>query len=47
MSARRARARSDRAAVLECKCFMGLFPEIRRAWLTIDNRLFLWSYADG
>ena len=26
---------------------MGLFPEIGRAWLTIDNRLFLWNYEDG
>jgi len=35
------------ASVLEYKCFMGLFPEIGRAWLTIDNRLFLWNYEDG
>jgi len=35
------------SAVLEYKCFMGLFPEIGRAWLTIDNRLFLWNYEDG
>jgi nuclear pore complex protein Nup155 len=33
--------------MLECKCFMGLFSEINRAWLTIDNRLFLWNYEDG
>ena len=33
--------------MLECKCFMGLFPEIHRAWLTIDHRLFLWNYEDG
>lgn len=26
---------------------MGLFPEINRAWITIDNRLFLWNYSDG
>ena len=32
---------------LECKCFLGLFPEINRAWLTIDNRLFLWNYDNG
>jgi hypothetical protein len=32
---------------LEYKSFMGLFPEIQRAWLTIDNRLFLWNYEDG
>jgi nuclear pore complex protein Nup155 len=33
--------------LLECKCFMGIFPEIHRVWLTIDNRLFLWNYEDG
>eukprot|EP00698_Gefionella_okellyi_P004934 TRINITY_DN14557_c0_g1_i1.p1 TRINITY_DN14557_c0_g1~~TRINITY_DN14557_c0_g1_i1.p1 ORF type:complete len:1315 (+),score=335.24 TRINITY_DN14557_c0_g1_i1:93-4037(+) len=32
---------------LECKCFMGLFPEINRAWVTIDNKIFLWNYNDG
>ncbi|KAE8258410.1 hypothetical protein A4X13_0g1693 [Tilletia indica] len=25
----------------------GLFPEIERAWITIDNNLFLWDYLDG
>lgn len=28
------------------KSFMGLFPEIGRAWLTADTRLFLWSYGE-
>jgi Nup133 N terminal like/Non-repetitive/WGA-negative nucleoporin C-terminal len=28
------------------KSFMGLFPEVGRAWLTADTRLFLWSYAE-
>lgn len=23
---------------------MGLMPEINRAWITIDQRLFLWNY---
>ncbi|KAJ2895719.1 hypothetical protein GGI21_005117, partial [Coemansia aciculifera] len=32
--------------LLECRCFMGLFPEIKRAWITVDHRLFLWNYAD-
>jgi len=27
------------------KSFMGLFPQINRAWLTVDTRLFLWSYS--
>jgi hypothetical protein len=22
-------------------------PEIDRAWITIDNKLFLWDYAGG
>jgi nuclear pore complex protein Nup155 len=26
---------------------MGLFPEIERAWFTVDNKLFLWDYNDG
>ena len=26
---------------------MGLFPEIARAFITIDNKLFLWNYFDG
>ncbi len=26
---------------------MGLFEEIERAWFTVDNKLFLWDYADG
>ena len=32
---------------VECEMFMGLFPEIARAWITIDNRLFLWNYYKG
>lgn len=34
-------------AELECKCFMGLLPDIHRAWFTIDNQIFLWDYHDG
>jgi len=26
---------------------MGLFPEIRRAWLTIDSNIYVWNYEDG
>ncbi|KAG0345336.1 hypothetical protein BG005_001354 [Podila minutissima] len=33
--------------LIQCRCFMGLFPEINRVWITIDHRLFLWNYADG
>ena len=32
---------------LECKCFMGMFPEINRAWLTIDNAIYMWNCYDG
>jgi nuclear pore complex protein Nup155 len=31
----------------ECRCFMGLFAQIGRAWMTVDNRLFLWDFATG
>eukprot|EP00158_Paraphelidium_tribonemae_P008422 Partr_v1_DN28575_c1_g1_i1_m73965 putative nucleoporin len=31
----------------ECKCFMGLFAELERVWLTVDNRFILWNYRDG
>ena len=26
---------------------MGLFPEIYRAWMTIDSDLYLWDFRDG
>jgi len=26
---------------------MGLFPEIQRAYITVDNRLYLWNYLNG
>ncbi|KAF9462165.1 nucleoporin [Collybia nuda] len=26
---------------------MGLMPEIERAWISIDHKLFLWDYIDG
>ena len=32
---------------MQCNCMMGLFPEIRRAWLTIDSDIFVWNYEDG
>lgn len=25
---------------------MGIFPEIDRAWMTIDNKLFLWDFKE-
>ena len=32
---------------MQFSCDMGLFPEINRAWLTIDSNLFLWAYDNG
>lgn len=29
---------------LQVSSFMGIFPEINRVWMTIDNRLYLWNY---
>jgi nuclear pore complex protein Nup155 len=26
---------------------MGLMPEIERAWISIDHKLFLWDYIEG
>ncbi|XP_006813093.1 nuclear pore complex protein Nup155-like, partial [Saccoglossus kowalevskii] len=32
---------------MQCNCMMGIFSDIRRAWLTIDSDIFVWSYEDG
>ncbi|NXK00399.1 NU155 protein, partial [Corythaixoides concolor] len=32
---------------MQCNCMMGVFPEINRAWLTIDSDIFMWNYEDG
>lgn len=29
---------------LQCRCFVGMFPEIERAWISIDQHLYLWNY---
>ncbi|GAA99883.1 uncharacterized protein L969DRAFT_51354 [Mixia osmundae IAM 14324] len=29
------------------RCAMGIFPEISRAWITVDHRLFLWEYESS
>jgi nuclear pore complex protein Nup155 len=34
-------------AVMEARSFLGVFPEISRAWFTVDNRLYLWDYEAG
>eukprot|EP00600_Ochromonadales_sp_CCMP1393_P007405 CAMPEP_0174961156 /NCGR_PEP_ID=MMETSP0004_2-20121128/4087_1 /TAXON_ID=420556 /ORGANISM="Ochromonas sp., Strain CCMP1393" /LENGTH=104 /DNA_ID=CAMNT_0016209577 /DNA_START=52 /DNA_END=363 /DNA_ORIENTATION=+ len=36
----------DQYAKIQCASFMGVLPEISRVWVTIDNKLFLWNYAD-
>lgn len=28
-------------------CEMGLFPEIGRAWVTVDSNIYLWAYDNG
>jgi len=35
----------DQYARIQCASFMGLLPEINRAWITVDNQLFLWDYT--
>ncbi|XP_041042883.1 nuclear pore complex protein Nup155 isoform X1 [Carcharodon carcharias] len=32
---------------MQCNCMMGVFPEIGKAWLTIDSDIFMWNYEDG
>ncbi|VUZ51015.1 unnamed protein product, partial [Hymenolepis diminuta] len=32
--------------VKQC-CRMGIFPQCRKAWLTIDSDFYLWNYDDG
>ncbi|OLL21763.1 putative nucleoporin [Neolecta irregularis DAH-3] len=31
----------------ECYTQMDLFAEIQRAWITVDNRLYLWNFMNG
>ncbi|KAJ8324908.1 hypothetical protein O5D80_006438 [Batrachochytrium dendrobatidis] len=32
---------------IQSRSFMGIFPEINRVWISIDNRLYLWNYDDS
>lgn len=32
---------------IKCNCRMGLFPEIGRAWLTIDSDIYIWTYENS
>lgn len=34
-------------AHMQSNCQMGIFPEIGRAWLTVDSDLFVWLYESG
>ena len=34
-------------AEVQLQQLQGLFPEIGRAWLTIDSKLYLWNFEDG
>ncbi|CDI97163.1 nuclear pore complex protein nup155 [Echinococcus multilocularis] len=33
-------------SVRQC-CRMGIFPQCRKAWLTVDAEFFLWNFEDG
>nr|CAB3264505.1 nuclear pore complex protein Nup155 [Phallusia mammillata] len=32
---------------MQCNCIIGVFPQIGRAWLTVDSDIFVWRYIDG
>lgn len=34
----------DRYNACQTVCFCGVFPELRRAWASVDNALFLWRF---
>lgn len=34
----------DKYRACQTMCFCGVFPQIRRAWASVDNSLFLWRY---
>lgn len=34
----------ERYSAVQTVCFCGAFPEIGRAWATMDNTLFLWRF---
>ncbi|VDM32661.1 unnamed protein product [Hydatigera taeniaeformis] len=34
------------SGVKQC-CRMGIFPQCRKAWLTVDAEFFLWNFEDG
>lgn len=32
---------------MQCRCMMGIFPEINRAYLTIDSDIYIWDFETG
>lgn len=32
---------------VECNAVMGVFPEVNRAWVSIDSDIYFWRYEDG
>lgn len=32
----------EKHSTVQTVCFCGVFPQIRRAWASVDNMLFLW-----
>lgn len=48
MSSRTRILEPNRASLdMQQNCDMGLFPEIGRAWLTIDSNIYLWAYDNA
>ncbi|XP_050292883.1 nuclear pore complex protein Nup155 [Anthonomus grandis grandis] len=37
----------DHFSHIQCHCMMGLFPEINRAWLTVDSDIYIWTYEEN
>ncbi|OON19937.1 hypothetical protein X801_04188 [Opisthorchis viverrini] len=37
----------EKFAGMQSNCLMGIFTLCSRAWVTIDNELFMWNYEDG
>ena len=33
-----------KSAATKSTCYMGIFPQIDRAWVALNNKLFLWDY---
>ncbi len=34
----------ERYQACQTVCFCGVFPELKRAWASVDNSLFLWRF---